>query len=242
MGLKLVVTEDGSHTILNEELQESYHSLRGAAGESTYVFIDKGLRHAAPGRSHLAVLEVGLGTGLNVLLTAREALRAGFPSVAMTSLEPEPLPGSLIEGLNHVPLLADFPQGASLFATIHGGEWERVHAPFAGFEFSKHRVRLEDFQPSRLFDVIYFDAFAPGKQADIWSEANLQKLFACLSGGGVLVTYCAQGAFRRSLRKAGFQTERLPGFGKREMTRATKPATAEPADDKAKPEIKPKPS
>jgi len=227
MGLKLVVTEDGFHTILHEGLQESYHSLRGAAGESASVFIEQGLRHAAAGRSQLAVLEVGLGTGLNVLLTARAAVCAGMPSIAMTSLEPEPLSGALAGGLNYVRLLGDFPQGAPLFELIHGGAWETVHVPFSGFEFSKHRVRLEDFQPESSFDLIYFDAFAPGKQADIWSDANIEKLFAWLSAGGVLVTYCAQGAFRRSLRKAGFRSERLPGFGKREMTRATKPVTGE---------------
>jgi tRNA U34 5-methylaminomethyl-2-thiouridine-forming methyltransferase MnmC len=146
----------------------------------------------------------------------------------MTSLEPEPLPADLIERLNYASLMPDFLPAGPLLERVHRGNWDVADSLIPGFQFTKHRQRLEDFQPCACYDLIYFDAFAPGKQASVWAEANIEKMFACLTPGGILVTYCAQGAFRRSLRKAGFTTERLPGFAKREMTRATKPVAAVP--------------
>ena len=224
MALKLVETADGSHTIINDDLNESYHSRKGAISESTYVFIEQGLRFMAAGRTQLSILEIGLGTGLNVLLTARETARPGFPATFMTSLEPEPLDKAMAERLNYVSELSSFAPARAVHARIHGGQWDVVQQLLPEFRFLKHCLTLEAFQPSQAYDLIYFDAFAPGKQASVWADANFEKLYGCLKLGGALVTYCAQGAFRRSLTKAGFQVERLPGYGKREMTRASKPA------------------
>lgn len=77
-------------------------------------------------------------------------------------------------------------------------------------------------RPARYY-LIYFDAFAPEKQPELWSEAIFAKLYAAAAPGAVLVSYCAQGQFRRHLRATGWEVEKLPGPpGKREMTRARK--------------------
>jgi len=70
---------------------------------------------------------------------------------------------------------------------------------------------------------VYYDAFAPGKQPEMWTDDILQKVAATVKKGGILVTYCAKGSVRRSLNSAGFQMERISGpIGKKEILRGKK--------------------
>ena len=82
------------------------------------------------------------------------------------------------------------------------------------------------------FDVIYFDAFAPEKQPEMWSQELFNRLYVLLNEGGILTTYCAKGVIRRMLQAAGFTVERLPGppGGKREILRALKPKEKQEAE------------
>lgn len=224
--IQLMATGDGSHSLYHADLDESYHSHHGALRESQFVYIDQGLTLLPP-RPTLRVLEVGLGTGLNVLLTARAQQQRPESTVTMTSLEPYPIPTALIDQLNYCDLLECNAAERALFQAIHQCPWQSPQALTTGFTFTKLNQRLEDWAvPEEPFDIVYYDAFAPSKQADIWAQTNLDKCAAALRPGGLLVTYCAQGAFKRNLRAAGFELgPRLPGPpGKKEMVRAVKPS------------------
>ena len=227
--LEVRATADGSSTLYVPELDEQYHSRNGAWQESEHVFVDAGLRPLLAaglgryGRRPLQVLEVGLGTGLNALLTLRAAANADQGcSICYDALETLALPAVLVEALAQ-DWAAD-PDMLDYFRKLHALPWNVVQD--LGVEFSLLK-RLESAQtavlPAAHYDLIYFDAFAPEKQPKLWSETMFERLYAAAAPGAVLVSYCAQGQFRRNLRAAGWRTEALPGpLGKREMTRAVK--------------------
>jgi tRNA U34 5-methylaminomethyl-2-thiouridine-forming methyltransferase MnmC len=209
-------TADGSLTLRNAALDEPYHSLHGAVQESTHVFIKAGLEFA--GKPHVDVLEVGLGTGLNLLLTWIRCLE-GKCTVNYTALEPFPVSGPLLVALDHCADLA----------------WPGLHEPFiarmtlpqlepwealGGLRFQLLQQQVQEFQEEAVADVIFFDAFGPRTQPDMWTLDVFQRMFNALRPGGVLVTYCAKGEVRRTMQQVGFSVERLPGPpGKREMLR-----------------------
>ena len=222
------LTADGSRTLYVPALDEHYHSRHGARQESEHVFIQAGLAPlleaglGQPGSRPLRVLEVGLGTGLNALLTSRSARQAGA-AVAYDGLETQPLSAEIVAAL--APEWEAQPGGAGAqFAALHAAPWNAVHPLAPGFSLTK---RLEAVQeavlPTAYYDLIYFDAFAPAKQPELWTPAVFNRLLTAAAPGAVLVSYCAQGQFRRTLRAADWLTEKLPGPpGKREMTRARK--------------------
>ncbi|MEM9324037.1 MAG: tRNA (5-methylaminomethyl-2-thiouridine)(34)-methyltransferase MnmD [Bacteroidota bacterium] len=218
--LRLEETRDGSHTLVRTDLDESYHSYRGARSESVHVFIERGLDFVAQRASHavLTVFEVGFGTGLNALLSWEYA-KSHQSEVSYHTLEPYPVPFDFVQQLNY----ADEDQLA-VFREMHESPWGDESAFGLHFYLTKYKVRLEDFQEDLAADVVYMDAFAPSKQAEVWYLPNLSRCFDLLASGGVLVTYCAQGQFKRDLKTAGFEVEVLQGaLGKKEMVRAHKP-------------------
>lgn len=230
-------TEDGSATLFVPELNEHYHSVKGAHTESQHIFIDMGLK-ACP-LPHPHILEIGFGTGLNALLTLEAAEKEKRP-VHYTGIELYPLSWQEVNALKY--------SKNPLFETLHAAPWEedvnitpyftlrKIQEDVIQFkvESSKLKVAMQhkcaaNSQLSTLnyqltFDVVYFDAFAPEKQPEMWSEAIFRKLYACMNPNGILTTYCAKGAVRRLLQDIGFKVERLPGppGGKREILRATK--------------------
>ncbi|KFZ38853.1 hypothetical protein HR45_00140 [Shewanella mangrovi] len=227
--VSLQLTEDGSHTLYNAELDETYHSNRGALAEARYVFIESGFAVVLPHiTQQLNILEVGFGAGLNALMTLGyldelTAQRAGdIPQVHYVSLEPFPITAQLAQQLNYPALLPT--RYFSLFDAIHQAAWNTQVRLSQQFAIEKRVVALEQFEGCPAsFDLIYFDAFAPSKQPDVWSLANFQKCFALLKPDGMLVSYCANGQFKRHLKAAGFSVRAHPGaLGKREMTRAWK--------------------
>ncbi len=217
-------TGDGSHTLYRADLDETYHSHHGAINESLHVFIEMGLKAVInTGKKEVRLLEVGFGTGLNMLLTALEAERIPELKVRAVSLEPYPIPPEMAGELNYGDLLPNGDQAREILSALHHSPWEEDVA-FGAFTLRKTKQRLEDYtdQPGS-FDLIYFDAFAPNKQSEVWDAGNLEKCAALLRAGGMLVTYCAQGAFKRGLKAAGLIVENLPGPpGKRFMTRGVK--------------------
>ncbi len=213
MAIKLITTEDGSSSLYDEELNETYHSTRGALGESQYVFIEQGLNQKKD-QQKIDILEVGFGTGLNALLTSQFASEKKL-SIRYETLETVPLGPELYLSLNYEP--------KDLLNQIHFCEWEELTEIDSHFKLTKRNQSLEQFTTELHFDIIYFDAFAPSKQPEIWSLDNLRKCWSLLKAGGILVTYCSQGQFKRNLAEAGFSIEVLPGaLGKKEMVRATK--------------------
>lgn len=213
-------TEDGSATLYVPELNEHYHSVKGARTESQHIFIDMGLNASAVPCPH--VLEIGFGTGLNALLTL-EAAGQEKRHVHYTAIELYPLTWQEVDALKY----SDHP----LFRALHQSPWEADVEITPYFTLRKVQADIETISRDRLlsinqapFDVVYFDAFAPEKQPELWKEEVFRSIHAAMSAGGILTTYCAKGVVRRMLQAIGFKMERLPGppGGKREILRGRK--------------------
>lgn len=239
MSIRIITTEDGSHSLFDQDLNETYHSTRGARGESMHVFIKEGLEHLLSQNSleEVRILEVGLGTGLNAFLTAQFA-EENQQHIHFTSLEPFPIGKDIYENLNY----HESEQERALLLKIHQSDWEKEVVLSDHFTLHKTTSKLEHLKtsttpnpttltPSNLntltlsqqVKLIYFDAFAPSKQPEVWSLDNLKKCYELLESGGSLTTYCAQGQFKRNLVEAGFEVETLQGaMGKKEMVRGRK--------------------
>jgi tRNA U34 5-methylaminomethyl-2-thiouridine-forming methyltransferase MnmC len=224
MDVELQLTSDGSHTLFNPLLNETYHSSHGALQESLHVFIKAGLEHLAS-RRFVRILEIGFGTGLNALLTI-QAAHALDLQIDYTAVEAFPLDPQIIETLNYPHLIGE-PLVVEWFSSLHATPWEQSQAITQHFSLLKHNARIQDLElTNSAFDLVYFDAFAPEKQPEMWHPEILKKTADALSDGGCLVTYCAKGQVKRDLRAAGLIVESLAGPpGKREMIRATRPRT-----------------
>ena len=218
-------TADGSPTLYRPDLHEHYHSTHGARQESAHVFIEAGLRPllaAGLGQEGiLSILEVGLGTGLNALLTL-EAARAAGVIIDYEGYETNPLPASILSAL-----ASQWDDNMALkiaFKELHAAPWNELVEFDESLFLTKLPAPIQHASLGQeVYDLIYFDAFAPEKQPELWTEAVFAQLYAAAAPGAVLVSYCAQGQFRRNLRATGWRTEKLPGPpGKREMTRARK--------------------
>jgi len=215
---ELVESGDGSHTLKVAELKEHYHSHKGALQESLYVFLEKGLRQFDQA-SEVSILEVGFGTGLNALLTALDQNR---PTIEYVSLETYPLPWDVVSQLNYPDIVGD-SRAETVFSDMHHAEWNSEYRLLDGFVIRKMQSSLQDFSSDLRFDLVYYDAFAPHAQPEMWEPSIWEKLFGMMKSGSVLVTYCAKGQVRRDMQAAGFTVERLEGPpGKREMIRARK--------------------
>jgi tRNA U34 5-methylaminomethyl-2-thiouridine-forming methyltransferase MnmC len=215
----VVSTADGSSTLYVPILDEHYHSVHGAVQESSHVFLEAGWRAIAPGRTELNVLEIGFGTGLNAWLTAKEAESQGLKTY-YESLEAYPL--SLEEAglLNYTEAYPEVDR--QVFLTMHESPWGVPVEIRPHFSLHKWHGKLEDWSPEITFDLIYFDAFAPSAQPELWTEEVFKKLRSAAREGALLVTYCAKGSVKRAMKASGWKVEALPGPpGKREMTRCT---------------------
>lgn len=217
---KIVPTEDGSSTVFLPELNQHYHSIYGAMQESLHVFMKMGWNVMAETENEISILEIGFGTGLNALLVLEECLKDDSKNVKYTSLENYPLSVEDVKQLNYV----ENDLKKELFLRLHESEWYEEVKILDNFSLHKIQIKLEDFIPvANKYNLIFFDAFAPDFQPELWTEEIFRKLFLSMKNGGVLVTYCAKGQVRRNMIAAGFTVERLEGPpGKREMLRARK--------------------
>lgn len=219
--MALILTNDGSHSVYSETFGVTYHSKFGAVTESAHVFIAAGLRYKAVVQREISILETGFGTGLNAFMSWLEAERRNL-QLRYVGLEMLPVGPDEANLLNYPDLLGA-PERAADFQTLHSCSWGADHNLSEHFVFRKEQTSIETFEAQEAFDVVYFDAFAPQAQPELWTAEVFGRMYRALRPDGVLVTYCAQGAFKRTLKQAGFQVERLQGPpGKREMTRATK--------------------
>ena len=219
--MERLITSDGSYTVYSEKYGVTYHSRHGAVTESGHVFINAGLRFKGVVQREISILEAGFGTGLNAFMTWLEAERRNF-QVDYTGLELFPIELDSAISLGY-PEVLGIPERRSDFLHLHQLEWGVQHVLSDNFRFCKRAESIETHCAPERYDLIYFDAFAPQAQPELWSNAVFEQLYESLRPEGILVTYCAQGAFKRTLKRAGFSVERLQGPpGKREMTRATK--------------------
>jgi len=218
--LKIITTQDGSHSLLNEQLNETYHSVHGALQESKHVFIQHGLDFVSKnhGNTTIHILEVGFGTGLNALLTLQQAKTENL-SIQYTTLEAFPVEENIWSKLNY----AESSDSKEHFEKLHRAEWNQSENISPNFNLRKLHTTLQKVVLElNQYDLIYFDVFAPNKQPEMWELPMLQKIAEAMKSRGLFVTYCAKGQLKRDLKSVGFSVETLPGPpGKREMVRAT---------------------
>jgi len=223
MKSELILTQDGSHTLFVPEIDECYHSTFGAMGESMLIFIQSGFNRCE--KDNISVLEVGFGTGLNAFLTLLEDENRQ-KEVFYTAFELFPLAVEKAEQLNYPEMFS--PDKRFFFEKLHTSAWGE-EVPLTPF-FKLLKINA-DFIVSSLpsvYDLIYFDAFSPEKQPEMWTQEIFQKIFDHCNENAILTTYCVKGNIRRSLQKTGFIVEKLPGPpGKREFLRAVKPSNSE---------------
>lgn len=210
----LIQTSDGSYTLFSEYYNQHYHSINGAKTESQHIFINLGLKNYK--NSKISILEIGYGTGLNALLTYSHN---------------EELKNEIFyHGIDNFVISKDsFDKIFSTFY-IQDEKIEKFYLSvsqdvFVGDKFllKKEIIDFNKFIPTRNYDIIYFDAFSPEVQPEMWSFYNLQKIINSLKQGGIFVTYCVQGKIKQTLRDLGMNIKRYPGPpGKRHVLRATK--------------------
>lgn len=218
VGDKIFITDDGSHSMFSEKHGVSYHSKYGAIQETEHVFINAAFRHKLPTAS-LSILDIGFGTGLNAYMTLLASKKEKV-KISYRAIEAYPISKEEVLQLNYPELLN---QPSPLFHKLHHSNWDQDHIISDYFIFQKNQKRFEDLDFNNQFDIIYFDAFAPNAQPELWEESILQSMYDALKSNGVLTTYCAKGVVKRTLKKVGFTIEAIPGPPrKREMTRAIK--------------------
>ena len=220
MDKEFVITEDGSHTIYLPEMDEHYHSTHGAIQESLHIYINQGLLQIT--KKEISILEIGFGTGLNAYLTYAFADSKNLV-INYFTIEKYPLREIDYMKLNYPQNI--FPEFAEVFEKLHRAKWDSVAEISATFSLMKIHDDLLSFKFDELpqFDLVYYDAFAPGKQPEMWTDEIIHKVASKVKKDGILVTYCAKGSVRRAFSSAGFHMERIPGpIGKKEILKGKK--------------------
>jgi tRNA U34 5-methylaminomethyl-2-thiouridine-forming methyltransferase MnmC len=215
---QIIDTEDGSHTIFVPELNEHYHSVHGAVQESTHIFLNNGFEACKADPLH--ILEIGFGTGLNALLTVIRS-SSGYRKVYYTTIENRPLNAEITGSLNHYKYAGE--NGKEIFHLIHSVPWNQREKICENFYLEKIENDFTKIHLNGKYDLIYFDAFGPDKQPEMWTTELFSGIASVTNKGGILVTYSAKGEVKRSLKACGFEVTLLPGPpGKRQMIRAVK--------------------
>ena len=216
---KIILTDDGSSTLFLPEWNEHYHSKHGAIQEAYHVFIKNGLDFMT--KKELAVLEIGLGTGLNALITFLESSVRNI-NIFYTGIEAYPIKEQEFKLLNY-PELLPFPHAIEVHKNIFYGPWEKAYNLSDHFVLTKKQLTFQQITEKNQFDLIYFDAFGPRVQPELWTGEMFDRMYNALKDQGILVTYSAKGSVRRAMQEVGFLVEKLPGPpGKREMLRGKK--------------------
>lgn len=217
MRKKIIITNDGSHSIFNHHINEAYHSKHGSILEAEHVFIKNGFSTVS--KNNLNILEVGFGTGLNALLTYQKANQKGV-NVNYHTIEKHPINKEIYSKLNFTDLIGLEKKD---LANLHNCSWEETHKINTYFSLTKNHISLEKYNTDIKFDIIYFDAFSPERQPELWDEIIFKKAHLFLKDHAFLVTYCAKGIVKRTLTSVGFNITVLDGPpGKREMIKANK--------------------
>lgn len=219
---KLVITDDNSHTVFNENIGEHYHSTHGAIQESKHIFIEAGLKAAKVISNNINILEIGFGTGLNALLSYSESEFSGL-KINYIAIEPYPIENEIYLQLNYSEVLNN-QKLKNILTDIHQKPWNIPFYVSDNFILNKVNAKIQDIQlTDNVFDIVYFDAFSPQFQPELWTEDIFRKIFNSMKNNGILTTYSSKGDVKRAMKKVGFKLELLPGpAGKRHIIRAMK--------------------
>ena len=219
MKRQIIQTADGSKTLYIPDFEEHYHSIHGALSEAQHVFVKHGLKSIP--KTKLSILEMGFGTGLNAYLTCLEN-RKLHNEITYTALEAYPVNPDLANKMEYIGLLG-FEDEEAVFQYMHQCSWNDLHMIDQYFTLQKIESTIQNVVFQNTFDLVYYDAFAPRVQPELWTEEIFAKILSVMNVGAILVTYCAKGSVKRALKAVGFEVESLEGPArKREMTRAKK--------------------
>lgn len=214
----IVPTSDGSHTLYSEQFKEHYHSVNGAVGEALHVYIRQGFNHVY--KNEIAIFEMGFGTGLNAFLSCLEAEKTQ-KTVRYFSIEKFPVNHQVLKQLNYGT--GEYARHKDVYLRIALSDFGSEVQITKNFILEKQMLDFEFMETNRTFDLVYFDAFSPDTQSELWKPVLFERLYASINPGGILTTYSSKGTVKQALRSAGFVLQRLPGpAGKRHMLRATK--------------------
>lgn len=204
------------------DFEDGYFGFEDGLAEARHVFLDGNrLIDRCAGTDHLTIGETGFGTGLNCLAVL--ALLKKFPKLHIDYVSVEKFPLALPElELAHAPfhelateaaeLRRNLPPrwpGYHLVSLCDGRMTLHLHYGDAAATFAK-----VDFSA----DAWFLDGFAPSRNPDMWTPAVFEQIGRLTAAGGTLASFTAAGHVRRGLETAGFDIQRVPGFGrKREM-------------------------
>ncbi len=218
---KLVLTDDGSHTVFDESINEHFHSTFGAINESKEIFIKYGYKYIL-NLEKINILEVGFGTGLNVFLTFLENIICDN-NIFYTAIEPYPVDEDIYFNLNYPQVLNVSANQKEIFHKMHKSSFGEKINLSGNLMFLKEKIKIENFETETKYYLIYYDAFSPDVQHELWTKNIFKKMYEHLNNKGILITYSAKGEVKRNLKSVGFLVYSLPGpKGKREITRAIK--------------------
>jgi len=216
--LILKTTRDGTNTIFDSTTGEHYHSIYGAHKESQHIFITNGLNYCY--KKNIKVFEMGFGTGLNAYLSMIEAKKKD-KNIVFHSIELNPLSNDLTQMLNYAEIIE--PIFTEYFYKLHECRWNEEIEITKGFRLKKISDSILNISLTDKYDVVFYDAFSPEKQPELWKEKIFEKIINSMNDEGILTTYCVKGTVKRALKAVGFKVEILPGPpGKRHMIRAVK--------------------
>ncbi len=222
-GKKIILTDDGSHSLFSNRFKTTYHSTHGAIQESNHIYINHGLKyyHNINNKNSISILEYGFGTGLNALLSLKYAIKKDI-NLVYHALEAYPVSMEQIKYLNYISK-TDSNNLSREFEKMHQKDCMLQEIIHDKFTLSRDNIEFEKFETDIKFDIIYFDAFSPNEQSYLWERPFLDLATSFLNHNGVLITYGAKGSFKRALKSLGLTIENPPGPpGKREITRAIK--------------------
>lgn len=193
---------------------DPYYSLENGPEETRHVFL---AGNDLPGRftGDFTVAELGFGTGLNFLVTLEAWRAAGAPGhLTYVGFEAFPLSPE-----DRRRALGAFPELASLAGALEG---ETVPGVTLVLREGDARETLPTWRGQA--DAWFLDGFAPARNPELWEAELIAEVARHTLPGGTAATYTAAGHVRRALAAAGFDVERVPGYGrKRHMTRARLP-------------------
>lgn len=219
MKRKIITTADGSTTIHLEKWNEQYHSKHGAIQEALHVFIENGLKLVKD--TNISILEIGFGTGLNAFITFLKADELRL-KVDYHGVEAYPVDKAELNELNYLTEL-NASTHQEEFELMHSSAWSKKLDISSNFTLTKVRSDFKDLKYREQFNLVYFDAFGPRVQPELWTKEMFEKMFLVLLPNGILTTYSAKGSVRRAMQEVGFTVKRMPGPpGKREMLVAQK--------------------
>jgi len=203
--IRIITTQDGSHSLFRQDVNEHFHSTFGAIQESKHIYIQAGLDAVI--KEEIRVFELGYGTGLNALLTCLRGKESG-KKICYYSIDKYPVPPEILVKLNYSEILC--PETPELYKSMCDSEWEKT-LTLGDFTLTKIKSDMLDYVIPFNIDLVYYDAFSPEREPGLWSEALFKKVYDAMNIGGVLVTYCAKGDVRRQLISSGFTVEKLKG-------------------------------